>query len=423
MLDHIKQANISIEFNSGKEQLSIDRNGATHIKTVIEESIDSPSMHTHILSLNNPHYIDSILGRLSASGYPRITSKINLLSSVGSITQPTQDHVVVGYSSEEKGLGNDSGNNVSLVTSDVRYAMQGSKKTRSLSGKISDIMQSIAEEYGIKYVIEPTQETFNFIQSNQDDYTFIRLKLLPRSRNSKSKGAYMFYVSDNILHYHTIDYNVALHTISYYQENTGSLIRRDLSQEEARRGGSITTITVHNPYSGTSQQVVSKPENAVRLGNVVPNLNPINHNRSLKYHLNTNNPIEINHISNYHYEIARMSSFVLEYTTCRGIVGSIGNMINIIIAPGSKAPSEWSGIYQIFRIRRILENQSLYSTYYLRRGEWQQDSRNSIQIVNQPGNNENIAKGSVAKLTGQDNRNVPNNRRINIINKSGGLVA
>lgn len=75
--------------------------------------------------------------------------------------------------------------------------------------KISEIVQQIAIESNMEYVIEPTKGEYSFRQNNVYSIDFIKNWLLPRAISEKTgRGDYRFYIKDGKeLHFHTPDYS------------------------------------------------------------------------------------------------------------------------------------------------------------------------------------------------------------------------
>jgi hypothetical protein len=94
--------------------------------------------------------------------------------------------------------------------------------------RISEIVQQIAIESGMDYVIEPTKGQYSFRQNNISSVIFIRDWLLPRALSEATgRGDYRFYVKNGReLHFHSPDYSkVVYKTYKIFNEGDHTVLK------------------------------------------------------------------------------------------------------------------------------------------------------------------------------------------------------
>ncbi|MBO8546959.1 hypothetical protein INP43_13545, partial [Staphylococcus aureus] len=74
-----------------------------------------------------------------------------------------------------------------------------------------------------KAVVEPTDGKFLLVQNFSDDSAFIVQRLLHRAINLQGRGGYFCFIQDNVLHFHTLDYQAAVKQLDFYGAYGSSL--------------------------------------------------------------------------------------------------------------------------------------------------------------------------------------------------------
>lgn len=344
-----------------------------HVSSTITESIKGISTHELIVRAPTTDYLDTVIRFAQSTGTPRIRYRLGFGRPGTSVFLPWQDHIITSISGAIEGVGNTAGHFLRLSTKDILFTIERSTRVAARRGKISDIVQSIANVNGItSTVIEPTVGEGLWIQSYVDDHDFVRNRLVPRAINDKGRGCYSFYVQDNVLHFHSPDYQASLKDVTYYGPNNFGLTQLDESQTMLERGASSVRVVAYDPYSATMGEIACDPEKTLRLGNVMPPLISIpGADLNIPFHISTNTVLEAAGLAQSIYENARAQTLGLKLDVTRSLLLRVGDLVRVGISPEPGKSSVWSGVYQVAQSGYMVQGGTLVSTIVLKRGEFQ----------------------------------------------------
>lgn len=344
-----------------------------HVQSDITESIKSSTVHQAVVRSPTTDYIDQVIRFAQSQGTPRIRYRIGTGKPGQTAYLPWQESLLADFGAAIEGLGKTAGHYIRMDLSDSLFTFSRQTKCAARRGKISDIVQTIAQENGISdVVIEPTVGDGLWIQSFVDDVDFIRKRMVPRAINDKGRGNYNFYVQDNVLHFHSPDYQAALKELVYYQTNNISLTQLDSSQSYLEAGASGVRVIVYDPYTGQAKEVASDPNKALRFGNVMHQLlNVTGAELNYGFTLSTNSPQEADNLAQSIYENARSQILGLKLDIVRSIFLRVGDLIRITISPNSGKNTVWSGVYLVTDANYHIESGTMLSSFVVKRGEFQ----------------------------------------------------
>jgi hypothetical protein len=353
--------------------IPFDSVNAIHVKSVITESLSGPAVHELTVKAPSTDYMDGVIRFSQSQGTPKIRYRIGVGSAGNSAYLPWQNHLIKTPVAILEGMGNGAGHMCRIDTHDNLFTISRATKVAAHRGKISSIVQKIAESNGLtESVIEETKDEGMWIQSFSDDLEFIRSRLLHRAVNSKGRGNYNFYIQDNVVHFHTPDYQAALKDVVYYGANMTGLTQIDDSQSMLEFGASGVKLMVHDPYTGQMKEVSSDPSKALKLGNVMNLLNKVvGADMNVPFHLSTNSPSEAENIAQSLYEKARSQTLSLKLNVTKSIFIRVGDIVRIGISPSPNKTTVWSGTYLVTGSKSIIDGGALVSSFILKRGEFQ----------------------------------------------------
>jgi hypothetical protein len=354
----------------------------THVKSVVTESTVDPSAHELIVRAPTTDYLDSVIRYVQSQGTPRVRYRLGVGVPGRMVYLPWQEQIITSISGVLEGLGSTAGHFVRMSLQDILFTMSRTTKVSSHRGTVSSIVQRIAADNGIvNTVVEPTVGEGLWIQSFMDDREFIQDRLLMRAINQKGRGNYSFYVQDNVLHFHSPDYQAQLKELVYYQTNNIGLTQLDETQNLLPYGAAGVRAVVYDPYSATAAEFVSDPERALRLGNVITPLGGMNLDRNYPFHLSTNTTQEIRNIAQTTYENSRMQLMGLKLDITRSLFLRVGDLVQVIISPSGSKNSPWSGVYYVTNATYNVESGSMVSVFVVRRGEYQTNNLSPTSLT------------------------------------------
>lgn len=375
------------------------------------ESVTGPAFYTHKMTSDTPDAVNQHLRRAMETGNPKVRSRIGVGDAGDEILWlPWQSHVIKEPSALFQGLGDQSGHNVSLETADPLWAMRRLSKTASRKGLISKMVAEIAAENGMDSVVEPTAGEYLFIQSYQDDVSFIRNRLLDRAVSEDGHGNFLFYVKDNALHFHTPDYQADTRDYSYLGQASDLIAHVDSSQNAFMTGGSGTLMVAVDPFTGQSRELSSRPDQALTLGNTLPDYSAVGLPLTeLRYHLGANNPSEAAIIGQNVYERERMKTYTITLHAHRTLGLRVNDFVNLTIDPKGHRASPWSGVWLLTSLAHTVSKGALTSEFTLQRGELQTSRGDFTALAGQgvdvvsdssvaPGRTVNVKEVSVSRL-------------------------
>jgi hypothetical protein len=381
----------------------------TYLGSDLVEDVFGRKEYRHKFSTLIPEFVNDILRTAMASGSPTFRFRLGLGNPQQTFWLPWQDHFVVHYGAIVEGISKQAGHTLEITTSDALFNIARANKTVAHKGTISSIVAAIADENQIEAVIEETSGQYLFVQNFIDDATFIRDRLVRRSVNAKGRGNYLFFIIDNVLHFHSPDYQTAVKEIQYYQEPGSNLIQVDRSQQLWDEGVSGTRIIVYDPLTGETRETLSDPSRALRYAKGIYQLSAVKGGeRNIFYHLGANRPDEAKAIGQNTYEHARLNTFELNVDFDKNISTRTGDIVNLVVTPQSQKTSPWSGFYLVAGTVYTIKNNAVVMKLILRRGEIQPDLSNVVtqaanrQLVPQaeaPGQDINLAEAQSSILT------------------------
>jgi hypothetical protein len=322
-------------------------------------------------STTNRDFVDNLLHEAAAKGSPQLRYRYGIGGSGGNVLWNTwQETIVRMNTSKILGLGEGAGYSVWLECSDLLWCQVTTTRVKSRKGKISDIVQSIADFYGIPAVIEPTTYEGLWIQSYETDCDFIIDRLLPRAVNDKGRGNYRFFMKDNVLHFHTIDYAADVKQFSYFSSSGEQLLIGNFVVEKLDLGTGGVRYVTHDPYSGIVKEHLSEPGNTLRLGNTAPDFtNTPGIEKNRMYNVGANRIAEVLAMTNSDYEKAKILGYSLELTIPKSTFFYAGDIVNFTISPSPSQITPSSGLYYVPEVNSVIKKQAITSTVILTRGE------------------------------------------------------
>jgi hypothetical protein len=354
-----------------------------HVVSTIHESIRGISSHELVVRAPTTDYVDSIIRFVQSLGSPRVRYRLGVgLPGVKS-SLPWQEHIITDFSAVLEGVGSTAGHFIRFFLKDILFTMSRTTRVAAHRGKISDIVKQIAAKNSITdTVIEPTTGEGLWIQNFVDDEDFVRKRMVQRAINDKGRGNYNFYVQDNVLHFHSPDYQAQLKQLVYYQTGNIKLTQLDESQNMLEFGASSVRVVVYDPYTATAAEVSSDPQKALRLGNIItPLTNVPGADLNYSFHLSTNTVQEAQNIAQAVYESARMQTLGLKIEIAKSIFLRVGDLVQVVISPSASKNSVWSGVYLVTDAVYRIESGVLISVFVIKRGEFQTNSLTPTSVT------------------------------------------
>jgi hypothetical protein len=350
------QALIELGFRLGDsaEVTAVTGKNATIEDSVIHETINQPSRHTHLIRTKTPDYLDKLFHAIMQSGTPRIQVRAGLVSGNRQSFLPWQNHQVVYYKAQPYQDGHD----IRLDTADQLFtAGRVDQKVRARRGLVSEIVTAIANENNVTTLIEPTKSNGGeiYIQSLMDDVSFITKRLLPKAINAKGRGNYRLFMKDNVLHFHSPDYQADIHQLDYFNRSASTALHySDNSQGCLLSGAAGATALVHDPYTGASQSVRHDPARALNFSKVTPNFNSLPRaDQPVPIHVGSNRVDEVQATVQNIFETTYSSMFEVELRMERMLFIRLNDMIDIIVRPDQAKTSPGPGFSQSRRLSTL----------------------------------------------------------------------
>lgn len=359
--------------------IQLTRGSVNYAGSTLVESVYEASVYKHQYVTMNPSVVDKILKACMTTGEPLFRFRLGFGNPDRASWLPWQSHSIVGYAALLQSLNQQSGHGLEIETSDALYVMTAQSKTVARRGTVAEIVTQIAVQQGLDYVVEPTLGSFLMIQSFENDVDFVRRRLVPRALNAKNRGGYFFFIRDNVLHFHTPDYQTSVKEIVYYQSTGSRLSQVDNSQRLFGIGNAGVCSVVYDPYSGAAREISANPENALKLADGIYQL-PRSYTKQLRFTLGENRSGEALAIAQTVYESARLNTFELVLSVAKIVDIRAGDILRVIINPREGTATVWSGFYIVTRIVYTVNRGEVNAVCTLVRGEIQKDPlNNSIQ--------------------------------------------
>ncbi len=383
MLDFNPQAKALFQMElrtTAEKTLPFTETIVQHLKSILRESAVKTVFCTHEFVTTQVDTVDKVLKALMTDGNPNVRYRVGLSTPTSEFWLPWQEHQIVHYAAMVRGMGQNAGHAFEITTADSIYTLNRPSRTANRQGTISAIVEQIAKDADLESVVEPTKEKYAYIQVNQSDVEFIRERLVNRAVNDKGRGQYYLYTKDNVLHFHSPDYQSTLRQISYYDAPHLGLMQIDRSQQLWDLAAAGTRMIVYDPYTGKSQELVSDPEKYLRMADGIYRLDRVKDGKqTLLFHLGQNQPSEASAIAQNIYSFGRSVTFESTINVAKSITVRLGDLLQFVLAAVPEKASPWSGYYFVSGIMRTVEKETMRTVYTLQRGETTRDQTTVTQ--------------------------------------------
>lgn len=339
-------------------------------RALIKESVYTCGETQLTIHTTHTDYVDRVLKALEAKGNPLLRFRVGLGLPGHVVWTPWQLHWVTSYFGTFTGSGAGAGHRLTITTQDMLASMNRSTRTRAHRGKISGIVQRIAEQNGLRNtVVEPTNTDGLWIQSFSGDVDFMR-RLAQRARNAQNRGSYLLFVRDNVLHFHTPDYQADVRRLAYYRSSHRRLDLLAQTQQLIGEGAGGACVIGHDPMTGQTESFRSSPDRAVRYANWISRLDKITGlARQHPFHLSENRRLEAANLAQNMYEAARLQSYELKLQVRKTRLLRAGDLLDLDIQQKTGHSSTWQGLWLVVTTQHVVEKNQIVSVYFLQRGE------------------------------------------------------
>jgi len=392
-----------------KRTLIFNAQVVVFLNAELYESVYSASTGLHTFRTLDPNFLESVK-QVMSNANPVLEFRLGYGTPNNMFWLPWQRHIVVNYTAKFEGIAATSGHLISFVTANELTRMARSNKLIARKGTIANLVAAIAAENSLAAVIEPTDGEFMLYQSYSDDTSFIRERLLPRAAR-RGRGGFYFFLRDNVLHFHTPDYQSTARRLDYYSVFGTELTLTDRSQDAKLWDAGLAGVRViaQNPYTGQTQEIESDPAKALRLADSIYDYASVNNGQqNVPYHLSQNPSTEVNALAQSAYQHARQKALCSTVSVDKTIQVRHGDLVNLSVTQQKASASSHSGYYYVTSALHVISKQSVNSTYTLERGEVRgQDQSLSTQNAQEqliptseaPGEDPNIREIQSSELT------------------------
>ncbi len=335
-----------------------------HERSEITLAVNQPARHIHQFSTVNLDVVDVLTKNSVLQSTPNVRIRIGVTQGQGVFWFPWQNHIL--FNTDIVPLG--KGYSITFVTTDFLEASKRQSKTRFHSGTIQSIVEKIATENDLSYLVEPTLGSWSYIQSNQADGDFLA-KLVPRAINKVGRGGFRYFVQDNVLHFHTLDYVATIRNANVFSLSGTKVVLSSRVQEAASIGGPGVKVLGIDPYEGNSYSLDSNEDNIVNHGNQSPDLNPLSP-LLIGRHPSVNKIDELKAITQSMYDWVRSDLMNCTLTVEKGYPIQINDIIRTTLNSAASQQSPWGGLYTVIGVSHIITKGTSMSTIKLQRGEF-----------------------------------------------------
>ena len=349
----------------------------TFVDAEIKNDLYSHGSALHTFRTVDPLFLDSVKVAMSDAN-PLLEFRLGFGTPTSMFWLPWQRHIITKYSARFEGIGTAAGHFLVFGTADDLIRHERANKVVARKGTVAEIVKNIADENSLEAVIEPTDGKFLLYQAFIDDTRFLRQRCLPRALNKSGRGGYYLFIRDNVLHFHTPDYQSSVRQMNYYDVFGTELIVYDSSQEPQLWDSGVAGIRVvsHDPYTGQTKEISSVADNSLRLSDYLYQFDRIaNGAWNIPYHLSANPPVEVSALAQHSYQRARQQIFRTQVTLAKTIAIRHGDLLNIGIVQQNSGASSHSGFYLVTGAGHIVKKQAVTSVYTLERGEFRGDAQ------------------------------------------------
>lgn len=333
-----------------------------HERSEITMAINKPFRHLHQFSTINLDVVDVLTKNSLLQSTPKVRIRIGVTQGRGVFWFPWQDHIL--FNTDIVPLG--KGYSITFVT--VDFLGKTSRKTRFHSGTIQAIVQKIATDNGLNSMVEPTEGLWSYIQSNQDDYNFLT-KLGQRAINKFGRGGFRYFIQDNILHFHTLDYAATIRNANVFSLSGTKVVLSSRVQDSIYEGSAGVKVLGIDPYDGQTYSFESNQEKVANHGNQAPDLTQTSR-FVFGMHPSSNRLDELKAVAQSNFDLARSNMMNCTMTVENGYPIQMNDIIRTTLNSASSHQSPWGGLYTVIGILHTITKGASFSTVKLQRGEF-----------------------------------------------------
>jgi hypothetical protein len=335
-----------------------------HERSEITMAVNQPARHIHQFSTVNLDVVDVLTKNSVLQSTPNVRIRIGVSQGHGVFWFPWQDHLL--FNTDIVPLG--KGYSITFITADFLEASKRQYKTRFHSGTIQSIVQKIATDNDLNYIIEPTEGSWSYIQSNQTDGDFLA-KLVPRAVNKFGRGGFRYFVQDNVLHFHTLEYMATIRNANVFSLSGTKVVLSSRVQDAVDEGGPGVRVLGIDPYEGQAYAFESNQDKVVNHGNQAPDLTPLSR-LVLGIHPSANRLEELKAVAQSNFDWARSNLMNCTLTIEKGYPVQINDIIRTTLNSAASQQSPWGGLYTVIGISHVITKGTSMSTIKLQRGEF-----------------------------------------------------
>jgi hypothetical protein len=354
-----------------KRSLVFDSSRILFVDAELQDSVYGTGTGLHVFRTADPNFLDSVKQAMSEAN-PVLEFRLGYGSPNGMFWLPWQRHIILKYYAQYEGIASTAGHLLIFKTANELVRLERSNKVLPRKGTIAEIVQTIAEENGLESVVESTDGKFLLYQCFEDDTRFIATRMLARAITKTGRGGFYFFIRDNVLHFHTPDYQSSARQLDYYKAFGTELTLTDHSEEPELWDSGLAGIRLisYDPYTGQTQEIQSQPANALRLADSIYRFSSVTGGEwNVPYHLSYNPSAEANAIAQFKYQRARQQTFSCKATLGKTIAIRHGDLLNISITQQTSKASSHSGYYYVTGAAHVVKKSAVTSMYTLERGE------------------------------------------------------
>lgn len=361
------QSTIAVQIGHLKQNGRVESvPGLVQERSELVQEINVPSKNLHVFSTAYGSYVDTTLREASLQSNPEIQIRVGLVAGQDVQWFPWQRHLLDSYSVERKG----SGYVVVIKSTDGLGRMMRVPKTRSHRGTISSIIEGIASDNGLESVVEQTSGQRSYIQSNMTDGHFAVEKLRPRASNSVGRSNYGLWITDNILHFHTLTFTSKIVDLQALNLPGIQLVASSQVQDKIDDGAPGVNMSCVDVNSGRISVESSDPELAIRYENETVDFSTTSR-IWFSRHVSSNQLDELKALAQSQYEMARLNMFSLGLSFSSGYNAvQLGDLIRTTVSAAESSRSSWSGLYMANRIMYVITRGAVSTSVQLLRGEF-----------------------------------------------------
>jgi hypothetical protein len=194
--------------------------------------------------------------------------------------------------------------------------------------------------------------------------------LVVRAINGSGRGGFRYYVQDNVLHFHTLDYSATLRIANIFSlpgTVTNLTTRVRDAVDEGAPGVRILGI---DPYEGQAYSFDSDSNKLTIHGNQTPDLKPLGP-LVVGRHPSWNKTDELKAIVQSIYDSAHIGLMGCVAYVEKGYPVQLNDLIRVVYQSSSAQQSPWGGLYSVAGVTHTVEKGVANSVIRMERGEFQ----------------------------------------------------